>query len=65
MDQVILVMVILIIIMNMTVEIIRVIYHRISFCILSLSFGYNFNVISLCSFLNIDLFSNVILYFIM
>ena len=65
MDQVVIVMVILIISMNMTVEIIGVIYHRISFCILFLSFGYNFNIISFCSFLNVVLFSNVIFYFIM
>ena len=31
-------------------EIIEVIYHFFSFCILFLSFGYSFNVISLCSF---------------
>ena len=61
MDQVLPKMVIL---MNMAVEIIWVIYHHISFCILFLSFGYNFNVISLCSFFNVVLFSNVILCFI-
>ena len=36
----------------------------ISFCILFLSFCHNFNVISLCRFFNVVLFSNVILYFI-
>ena len=60
----VLVMVILVILMNMTVEIIDVIYHCISFCILFLSFGYNFNVISLCSFFNVLLFYNAILCFI-
>ena len=63
MDQVVLVMVILVILMNMKVEIIEVIYHYISFYILFLSFGYNFNVISLHNFLNV-LFSNMILCFI-
>ena len=57
-------MVILVILMNMTMEIMEVIYHCITVCILFLSFGYNFNVISLCSFSNVVLFSNVILCFI-
>ena len=48
----------------MTVEIIEVFYHHITVCILFLSFGYNFNVISLYSFSNVVLFSNVILCFI-
>ena len=60
----VLVMVNLIILMNMKVEIIGVIYNCISFCILFLSFGYNYNVISLCSFLNVVIFSNIILCFI-
>ena len=64
MDQVVLVMIILVILMNITVKIIEIIYHRISFCILFLSFGYNFNVFSLCSFFKVALFSNVILCFI-
>ena len=50
--------------MNMIVEIIKMIYHHISFCILFLSFDYNFNVISLCRFFNVVLFYNVILGFI-
>ena len=64
MDQVVIVMIILVIFMNIKVEIIEVIYHHISFCILFLSFGYNFNVISICSYFNVVLFSNVILCFI-
>ena len=48
----------------MTVKIIEVIYHHISFCILVLSPGSNFNVISLCSYFNVVLFSNEILCFI-
>ena len=50
-------MVTLVILMNITVEIMEVIYHRISF---SLYFYYLVNVILLCSFINIVLFSNVI-----
>ena len=57
-------MVILVILMNMTVDIMKVIYHHIALRILFLSFGYNFNVISLYSFSNVVLFSNVILCFI-
>ena len=57
-------MVILVILMNMTVDIMKVICHHIALCILFLSFGYNFNVISLYSFSNVVLFSNVILCFI-
>ena len=64
MDQVVLMMVILVILMSMMVEIIKVIYHRISFYILFLSFGYNFNVISSYSFFNVVLFYNVKLCFI-
>ena len=56
-------MVVLVILMNMMVKIIEVIYYCISFCILFLSFGYNFNVILLCSFFNVVLFSNIILCF--
>ena len=53
MDQVVLIIIILVILMNMKVKIIKVIYHRISFCILFLLIDYNFNVISLCSFFNV------------
>ena len=51
MDLVVVVMGILVILMNMTVEIIEEIYHHISLYVLFLSFGYNFNIISLHSFL--------------
>ena len=42
--------------MSMTMEIIKVIYQCISFCILFLSFSYNFNEILLCNFFNVVLF---------
>ena len=57
-------MTILLILMNTTIEIIEVIYHHFSFCILFLSFGYNNNVISLFSFFYVVLFSNALLCFI-
>ena len=46
----------MIILMNMTLESMGAVYHIISFCILFLSFCYNFNVIFLCSFFNVFIF---------
>ena len=58
MDQMVIMMIILVILINMTVEIMEVIYHRINF----ISYFYHLaNVKLLCSFINVTLFTKVIL----